>query len=699
VSANDSPGLPPDSGWQGSFSPDTGTERAPGGDKTPAATGGELTVVQSAAGLEYARQLSKDEAPPTVPGYEPVRKLGEGTYGHVWLFTEDRTGVQVAIKFFPRGTGERWQCLQAEVKQLALLCDDPGIVQLKDVDPDAAPPYYVMTYAPGGSLAGRLEGGRTLPVPEALRLFREVAGALAYVHAKGVRHCDLKPGNVLLDARGRALVADFGQAHLGTDLSPSLGTFFYMAPEQADLTHAIPDTRWDVYGLGALFYAMVTGRPPREDAAMRDELASTAELGHRLRRYREGVRNGPPPTGHHRLPGMDRPLARIVDRCLDLDPDRRPHDAGAVLAHLDRRDRARRQRPLLAVGVLAPLLLLVGMAVAFIQLRKAAYDRSSEAVLGRLERNDATMAHLVANVLRLELDDCAEELKAYAADKALVGLLRGEKPDRTALEAHLRGLQFGHWFDKLNLADARGYRLAYASTDGTAPDATTWDKSMSWREWFNGKRHMQDKKGEYVSPLTEAHVSGPYAGKEDGQLLIGISCPVRDPADGGKILGVLVGAAKVEKLSEWLKGMELLDGNHGAFVVLNGKRQFLLHPLEASVRDKDRYAEPHAYRDVALYEALIGGRKSGSDTSHVDPLDGRTYVAGFAPVVSKECPDSGWGVVVQHDREVGLAPVEELRHSFTVSGLSALALTGTLISGLWAWLVWNLRREEAAAHA
>ena len=117
----------------------------------------------------------------------------------------------------------------------------------------------------GGSLAARLKAG-PLPLREALSFFRQIAEALAFVHAKGIRHCDLKPGNVLLNQHGQPLIADFGQAHLSDDAAPALGTFFYMAPEQAEAAPQIPDTRWDVYGLGALFFAMLTGGPPVSSA-------------------------------------------------------------------------------------------------------------------------------------------------------------------------------------------------------------------------------------------------------------------------------------------------------------------------------------------------------------------------------------------------------------------------------------------------
>ncbi len=190
-------------------------------------------------------------AAPTVPGYRPIKKLGEGTFGTVWLYEAIASGKRVAVKFFTHGTSQQWQLLQAEIMQLARLYGDPGIVQLQDLEPDATPPYCILTYAEGGSLADRLKDG-PMPVTEALKVFREAALALAYVHAKGIIHCDLKPGNVLRDARGRALLADFGQAQLAGNLAPALGTFFFMAPEQADLAATIPDTRWDVYALGAL---------------------------------------------------------------------------------------------------------------------------------------------------------------------------------------------------------------------------------------------------------------------------------------------------------------------------------------------------------------------------------------------------------------------------------------------------------------
>ena len=222
------------------------------------ASGQDATQVQHPSDVADSKLRSK--GPCQAPGYKILEPLGAGTYGEVWLAEDERTHVPVAIKFFVHGASRNWQSLQAEVQQLCQLHADPGIIQLIDVETASMPPYYVMDYAQGGSLAKRLEKG-PLPFAEALKIFRQVAEALAYVHAKGIRHCDLKPANVLLDVRGRVRLADFGQAHLSSDASPALGTFFYMAPEQANLASQIPDTPLGCFWPGRLNVCHAHGPP------------------------------------------------------------------------------------------------------------------------------------------------------------------------------------------------------------------------------------------------------------------------------------------------------------------------------------------------------------------------------------------------------------------------------------------------------
>src|SRR5687768_5466197 len=125
----DAPAAPP-------ASPHDRTQTVPPRDRDPSATV-ERTVVQQLDDAVAAR--ARGAGPPLAAGYRIVRKLGEGTYGTVWL-AEDRAGVRVAVKFFAHGTGGQWQMLQDEVQSLARLDTTFGIVHLKEVEPDADPP-------------------------------------------------------------------------------------------------------------------------------------------------------------------------------------------------------------------------------------------------------------------------------------------------------------------------------------------------------------------------------------------------------------------------------------------------------------------------------------------------------------------------------------------------------------------------------
>src|SRR5882672_9751039 len=187
-----------------------------------------------------ALSLKRSQPPAQVPGYETRRFLGAGAYGEVWVAVDRNTGRQVAIKFYAHRGGLDWSLLSREVEKLTFLSADRYVVQLLDVGWDSEPPYYVMEYVENGSLDDRLRQQGKLSTAEATALFREIAVGLMHAHSKGVLHCDLKPANILLDQDGKPRLADFGQSRLSTEHSPSLGTLFYMAPEQADL-EAMPD--------------------------------------------------------------------------------------------------------------------------------------------------------------------------------------------------------------------------------------------------------------------------------------------------------------------------------------------------------------------------------------------------------------------------------------------------------------------------
>ena len=201
--------------------------------------------------------------------YHLERELGQGGMATVYLAEDVRHGRKVAIKVLhPELSavigGARFL---AEIKTTASL-QHPHILGLIDSGECEGLLYYVMPYVSGESLRSRLQREKLLPLDEAVRLAREVAGALDYAHRHGVVHRDIKPENILLQ-EGSALVADFGialavqqaGASRMTQTGMSLGTPSYMSPEQAMGERDI-GPRSDLYALGAMTYEMLVGDPP-----------------------------------------------------------------------------------------------------------------------------------------------------------------------------------------------------------------------------------------------------------------------------------------------------------------------------------------------------------------------------------------------------------------------------------------------------
>jgi serine/threonine-protein kinase len=216
--------------------------------------------------------LLEAEIPPARLGdsLELLEEIGRGGMGSVHRARHLRLGRDVAVKFI----SERWAAdpaferrFEREARALAQL-NHPGIVAVHDFGRDGGRSYLVMEYVDGRPLAALLP----LPAERAIEIAAQLCDALAYAHARGVVHRDVKPANVLVDAAGRAKLSDFGIARLlageradTTATAGVLGTPAYMAPEA--LAGAPPDPRMDVYALGVVLYEMITGRPPQGDLA------------------------------------------------------------------------------------------------------------------------------------------------------------------------------------------------------------------------------------------------------------------------------------------------------------------------------------------------------------------------------------------------------------------------------------------------
>jgi serine/threonine protein kinase/tetratricopeptide (TPR) repeat protein len=194
--------------------------------------------------------------------YTLVEKLGAGGHGEVWRAQDATLGIEVALKVLSPAlarSASAWEALEHE-HEIAGRLDHPSILKVYSPQRDADAAALPMELAAGGDLR-RLRGGSYLQIMPAVL---EIAAALEYAHGEGVIHRDLKPGNVLFDAHGRAVLADFGVAGtafaVGRDKVRSGLSPFTASPEQ--LRGEPPAVSDDIYGLGALAYELLAGQPP-----------------------------------------------------------------------------------------------------------------------------------------------------------------------------------------------------------------------------------------------------------------------------------------------------------------------------------------------------------------------------------------------------------------------------------------------------
>jgi hypothetical protein len=199
-------------------------------------------------------------SPARIGAYRVERLLGTGSFATVWLGFDPSLGARVAIKVLADNWSHDLRVRERFLDEGRLLwrLDHRRVVRVYAVGelPDGRP-YLVMMWADGGSLRDRLAAG-PVPVDQGLALLREIAAGVAVLHANGIVHRDLTPGNVLLRSRpaggDQVMIADLGLAKAvaaASGLTARAGTPGYMAPEQDDPL-AVVDTRTDVYGLGRL---------------------------------------------------------------------------------------------------------------------------------------------------------------------------------------------------------------------------------------------------------------------------------------------------------------------------------------------------------------------------------------------------------------------------------------------------------------
>ena len=708
----------------------------------------DLTQYQTEGAESTSKQLSLEATTPPaeVPGYQLQQFLGAGAFGQVWTGRDLNTGRSVAVKFFLHRSGVNWSLLNREVKNLVQMSADRHVVQVLGVGWESDPPYYIMEYVAGGSLEDLLRRRKVIPIDEATELFRKICVGLNHCHSKGVLHCDLKPANILLGEDDEPRLADFGQSRMSHDQTPSLGTLFYMAPEQADL-ESTPDSSWDVYAVGAIIYRMLTGNPPYRTEQVMNDMNTAGSLPQRLSRYREAIESTPPPTEHLKKSGMDRALARIVSRCLAVDPNQRYANVQQILQDLNRRELARERKPLMLLGIVGPLLLLMVSSLFAMRTIDRATEGQKEALRDvAAERNKLTV-RLAAKNLENEISryfeltqdesqnaDFVRQLKATLNDPSL-SKLRNElvsaktslgvekektpirerlldSPERIKLDAilskRLKRYRNASSAGSLRLAtmfvtDRYGTIISIAYDPPVERARNSAGRNYAYRTYFHGGQEDLDRSTpiDSIKSLsgTFAHMSAPFTSSATDLWKVAISLPIYFTEDHSRPDAVFVVTIN-------LGDFQLLQSEQGSNQVValldarmgEQRGTVLQHPLLESRDASGRKLAPVGKLPSELMSQILMGN---DNVDYKDPVadapDGGSYagpwIASMQPVAlplppaddakTTEAAEGDLLVLVQYRLSKVFSPIDQMRKTLLWEG--AAALLSILIIALTLW--------------
>ena len=278
--------------------------------------------------LNYTKAHESRRRSADLGDYELLEEIGRGGQGVVYRAHQKSLNRTVALKVIglgPWATETHLKRFRREAEAAAHL-EHPSIVPIHEVGERDGQCYFSMQFVEGGQL-GEATRREPMPIRRAVELIAKVARTVHYAHEHGILHRDIKPGNILLDAKGEPHLTDFGLARLVeaestvTGTLEVLGTPSYMAPEQAAGETTKLSKATDVYGLGAVLYQLLTGHPPFAGGTTYETIRLLLNTEPRK------------PRALNRK--LDRELSTICLKCLEKDPQRRYSSALALAEDLE----------------------------------------------------------------------------------------------------------------------------------------------------------------------------------------------------------------------------------------------------------------------------------------------------------------------------------------------------------------------------
>jgi serine/threonine protein kinase len=394
--------------------------------------------------------------------YELLEEIGRGGQGVVYRARQKSLNRIVALKVI----GLAHWATEAHVKRFrmeaeaAAHLDDPRIVPIYEIGERDGACYFSMKFIEGSQL-DKIIGSELMPGRKAAELMAKLAHTLHHAHQNGVLHRDVKPGNILLDAKGEPHLTDFGLARLVetestvTRTLEVLGTPSYMAPEQATGNTVQLTSATDVYGLGAVLYQLLTGHPPFAAATTYETVRMVLETQPRQPRLCN--------------PKVDRDLETICLKCLEKEPARRYASAELLAEDIERflRNepiRSRRssrmehvwrwckRKPLVASLITALIVVVaIGLAGALWELRRV---QAEQVLVRRANLSEQEKARLAA-----EQTNNPAAYDAYLRGRTFPGWWHQEGAIRLFQEAAKLDPSFAQAWAYLSIGQSAGYWL------------------------------------------------------------------------------------------------------------------------------------------------------------------------------------------------------------------------------------------------